>query len=208
MLNRYFIVDDFYANPEALVDNALRSMNGSGLRGNFSGVMTTNTYLSASHQKLFTQLLNEPSIDSSTELNGKIRFSKADDGYTQHIHFDGGLKTKWSGVVYLSKDHPKVEGTSFWKHLRTGLEEIPRSVEALARHGWKSNEDIRRFLETDGVNPSKWEKVLSIPYRYNRLVLFRPWMFHAPGDAFGNSLKSSRIVQTLFLGNQTSAAAG
>jgi len=201
MHNRYYIIDDFYGNPDDLVSAAIDSLNGNVLRGNFSGVMTSQTYLSGTQQKFFKGLLNEPSIDSSTELNGKIRFSKQGDSFVQHIHFDGGLKTNWSGVIYLSKDHPNVDGTVFWKHKRTGLEEMPRSVEGLAKYGWRSNDDIRRFLETDGVDQSKWEKTLSVPYKYNRMVLFRPWLFHSPGDAFGDSIHTSRIVQTLFLGH-------
>jgi len=208
MRNRYFVVDDFYANPDQLVQTAVRSMNGNSLRGNFAGVMTETAYLTQQHMDLFRNLLHEPSIASSTELNGKIRFTKQGDDFTQNIHFDGGLATNWSGVIYLSKNHPRVDGTNFWKHKATDLEEMPRSVEELARHGWRTNDDIRNFLERDGVDYSKWEKVMAIPYKYNRLVLFRPWVFHAPGDAFGDSLESSRIVQTLFLGNRQPQSGG
>ena len=84
---------------------------------------------------------------------------------------------------------------------KTGLEEIPRSIEGLAKHGLKSKQDIKNFLEVDGIDNSLWEKTLTIPYKYNRLVLFRPWLFHSPGKSFGKTLESSRIVQTLFLGN-------
>jgi len=49
------------------------------------------------------------------------------------------------------------------------------------------------------MDESLWEIDMVVPYRYNRLVLFRPWLFHAPGDAFGNTLETSRIVQTFFL---------
>jgi hypothetical protein len=201
MLNRYLVIDNFYDEPNKLVDVARDSLNGEVLRGNFAGVMTPKAYLGLQQRDLFQTLLNEPSIDSSTELNGKIRFSKENDTFAQNIHFDGGLKTNWSGVIYLSKEHPKVDGTSFWRHLGTGLEEIPRSIEGLAKHGLKSKQDIKNFLEVDGIDNSLWEKTLTIPYKYNRLVLFRPWLFHSPGESFGNTLESSRIVQTLFLGN-------
>ncbi len=201
MLNRYFIIDDFYTHPDELVEVALDSLSGKVLRGNFAGVMTSRTFLSPEHRELFQTLLHEPVIDSATELNGKIRFSQASEPYTQNIHFDGGRRTKWSGVVYLSKDHPAVDGTIFWKHRRTGLEEIPRTTEGLAKHGWSTYEELKSFLEKDGTDDSLWEKTLTIPYRYNRLVLFRPWLFHSPGRAFGETLRSSRMVQTLFLGH-------
>lgn len=201
MLNRYFIIDDFYACPDDIVEAAIDSVDDKALRGNFAGIMTSKAFLGPEQRDLFLRLLNEPTIDSATELNGRIRFSRENEPYRQDIHFDGGRNTKWSGVIYLSKEHPKVEGTIFWKHLKTGLEAIPRTIEGLAKFGWSTYEDLKAFLDRDGTDQSQWEKTLSIPYRYNRLVLFRPWLFHSPGVAFGETLRSSRMVQTLFLGN-------
>lgn len=201
MLNRYLIVDDFYTYPDELVEIALHSASGKTLRGNYAGIMTARTFLTPEHRELFRTLLNETSIESATGLNGKIRFSRETDSFKQNIHFDGGRNTKWSGVVYLSKDHPNVDGTIFWKHRRTGLEEIPRTTEGLAKHGWTTYDDLKGFLENDGTDATLWEKTLTVPYRYNRLVLFRPWLFHSPGEAFGQTLSSARKVQTIFLGN-------
>ena len=62
-----------------------------------------------------------------------------------------------------------------------------------------TKEKIKNLLEIEGVDDSYWKKTFSVPYKYNRLVLFRPWLFHSPGQAFGDSIESSRIVQTLFL---------
>ena len=199
MLNRYFVIDDFYNDPDRLVEAALDAQRDGASRGNYAGVMTKEAFLSADQRDFFEKLLQQAPINASTELNGKIRFSKLGDPYTQHIHFDAG-NTHWSGVVYLSKEHPKVDGTAFWKHLRTGLEEIPRTLEGAHAAGFTTPEKVQRFLQVDGVDESLWEKTLSIPYKYNRLVLFRPWMFHSPGPQFGESLESSRKVQTLFLG--------
>ena len=204
MINRYYIVDDFYSDPDELVRVALSSAKDAGSRGNFAGIMTDSAFLSIHQRDLFQKLLLEPSIDSATKLNGKVRFTKKDDPYTQDIHFDGGRDTKWSGVVYLSKHHPTVDGTAFWKHKRTGLEEIPRTREALEEAGLNSRESIKNLLQTEGVDETYWEKTLAVPYKYNRLVLFRPWLFHSPGEAWGETLETSRMVQTIFLGNAPS----
>ena len=199
MINRYFVIDDFYNDPDRLVEEALKAQRDASSRGNYAGVMTKESFLSNSQREFFEQLLQQKPINSSTELNGKIRFSKANDPFTQHIHFDAG-RTHWSGVVYLSKEHPKVDGTVFWKHLPTGLEEIPRTLEGAHAAGFTTKEKVKEFLEVDGINESLWEKTFAIPYKYNRLVLFRPWMFHSPGVNFGDTLENSRKVQTLFLG--------
>jgi hypothetical protein len=201
MINRYYIIDDFYNDPDELVRVSLESAINFGSNGNFAGVMTSQAFLSIHQRDLFQKLLLEPSIDSSTQLNGKVRFTKEGDPYKQNIHFDGGFDTKWSGVVYLSKNHPNVDGTAFWKHKKSGLEEIPRTEAGLAKVGLNSREGIKNLLEKDGIDETQWEKTLAVPYRYNRLVLFRPWLFHSPGVAWGNTLQTSRIVQTIFLGN-------
>lgn len=201
MLNRYIIVDDFYNDPDALVKVALSTMREEDSpTGGYAGVMTTNSYLGENLRDIFQKLTLEPSLNSSTNANGRLRFTRENDSFKFHIHYDVDMETKWAGVVYLSKNHPKTEGTCFWRHLRTGLEIAPNTVEGFNKYGWKNFSDLKKFLETEGLDESLWEKTFSIPYKYNRLVLFRPWLLHSPGPAFGDTLESSRIVQTLFLG--------
>ncbi|MFM1897503.1 MAG: hypothetical protein RLZZ385_2577 [Pseudomonadota bacterium] len=202
MLNRYIIVDDFYSNPDELVRVALKSLKEEDSpTGNYAGVMTTEYFLGAESREVFQKLTLEPSINSSTNANGRLRFTRANDSFKFHIHYDVDVQTRWAGVVYLSKNHPKTDGTCFWRHLRTGLEVAPNTPEGFAKYGWKDFNDLKAFLETEGLDESLWEKTFSIPYKYNRLVLFRPWLLHSPGPAFGDTLESCRIVQTLFLGN-------
>lgn len=202
MLNRYIIVDDFYNDPDELVRVALSTMREEDSpSGGYAGVMTTQAFLGQQLRDTFQKLTMEPSINSSTNANGRLRFTRENDSFKFHIHYDVDMTTKWAGVVYLSKNHPRTEGTNFWRHLRTGLEVAPNTVEGFAKYGWKDFHDLKAFLETEGLDESLWEKTFSIPYKYNRLVLFRPWLLHSPGPAFGDSLENCRIVQTLFLGN-------
>ncbi len=202
MINRYMIVDDFYSNPDELVRVALKSLKPEDSpSGNYAGVMTTDYFLGAESREVFQKLTLEPTVNSSTNANGRLRFTKENDTFKFHIHYDVDVNTKWAGVVYLSKNHPKTDGTNFWRHLRTGLEVAPNTPEGFAKYGWNNFNDLKAFLEKEGLDESLWEKTLSIPYKYNRLVLFRPWLLHSPGPAFGDTLESSRIVQTLFLGN-------
>lgn len=202
MQNRYLVIDDFYDDPDGLVELATQSIKGKDLpRGNYAGVMTTHPFLGDSIRDALSKLILEPVINSATNANGRIRFTLEGDPFKYHIHYDVDVKTKWAGVVYLSKDHPKVDGTIFWKHLRTGLESVPNTVEGFAKYGWKDFRDLRMFLKTEGMDESLWKKTITIPYKYNRLILFRPWMLHSPGPAFGNTLENCRKIQTLFLGS-------
>jgi len=153
MLNRYIIVDDFYNDPDQLVRVALSSMREEDSpTGNYAGVMTTEAYLGEHIRDALQKLTLEPSINSSTNANGRIRFTKQNDSFKFHIHYDVDVETKWAGVVYLSKDHPKTEGTCFWKHLRTGLEIAPNTVEGFEKYGWRDFQDLKKFLETEGLD--------------------------------------------------------
>jgi hypothetical protein len=60
MLNRYLVIDNFYDEPDKLVDVARDSLNREVLRGNFAGVMTPKAYLGLQQRDLFQTLLNEP----------------------------------------------------------------------------------------------------------------------------------------------------
>ena len=161
MINRYFIVDDFYEDPERLVSAALDGQRDAASRGNYAGVMTQQSFLSGAQRDFFEKLLQQKPINASTELIGKIRFSLQDDPFTQHIHFDAG-NTLWSGVVYLSKKHPKTDGTVFWKHLRTGLEEIPRTLEGGMPLALRQRRKLKNFSRSMALT-SRCEKNLSSP---------------------------------------------
>ena len=123
---------------------------------------------------------------------------------TQYIHFDPAPGQIWAGLVYLSlqQDIDSAEsttnhcGTEFWQHRRTGLDCIPLCQDQQRRHGFH---DLRVFLETDGLDPSLWNQTLYVPPRFNRMVLFRPWMFHSPGHGFGTTRENCRLVQLFFL---------
>lgn len=198
IFERVYIVDDFYSDPNAIRNLALNLEKTNESDGNYAGVMTYDSFLTPEHVETFSYLVGH-AVKSSTSFTGKFRFSKVTDTFKQDIHFDpGDNNAAWAGVVYLTPDVENTEGTIFWKHKRTGLESIPRTIEGLNEHGWNGSDDLKKFLETEGIDYTYWNKTLSIPYKYNRLVLFRPWMFHSPGPAFGDTLETSRLIQTFF----------
>jgi hypothetical protein len=194
--DRMFIVDNFYTNPDAIRQFAIQQEKENESGGNYAGVMTHVPFITPEHLETISHLVGHP-IESGTQLSGKFRFTKENDTYSQDIHFDPGDRLVWAGVWYGT---PGVEtdGTIMWRHKRTGLESIPLTQQGIEKHGWYGVDDLKKFLETDGIDHSKWKKTLTLPFRYNRLVLFRPWMFHSPGKAFGDTLENCRLIQTFF----------
>ena len=199
---RFIIIDDFYQDPDAVREYAISLKREETAGGNYSGVMSLEHFLTQEHMDAFAELFGHP-VKPSTQLSGKFRFSKLGDHATQDIHFDPGPNQVWAGVWYGSKEHPTVDGTVFWKHKRTGLESIPLTQAGIEQHGWKNTGDLKVFLDTDGVDYSKWDKTFSIPYRYNRVAFFRPWRFHSPGPEFGTDIETARLVQTFFFSPDT-----
>lgn len=196
------VVDDFYPEPDRVRELALGLPAESSSGGNYPGCMTTEGWFDEHHQRLFYQLTGSK-LESATAFNGRFRFTPKDSIGKQHIHFDPGNGVQWAGVIYLQKpEHygwPNENGTSFWKHRRTGLSSIPLDQEGIEKYGWGCVQDLVDFLESDGLNEDLWEQVQYVPYRYNRLVLFRPWMFHSGGGGFGTDKEDCRILQTFFL---------
>lgn len=206
MFNRYLIIDDFYGNPDEVVEAAFDSpKEETSLPGHEKGLITTRFFLGQPLKELFQKLTLEPSILSSTTANGRILFSPESSTSAFSVHVDSRMNTQWTGVVYLSREHPEVEGTCFWQHLRTGLEVAPTTAEGLSRFGWGSFDELDTFMEKEGREESLWDKTLTVPYRFNRLVLFRPWQFHSHGPGFGDSQQSARKVLTLYFGSQQQA---
>jgi hypothetical protein len=48
------------------------------------------------------------------------------------------------------------------------------------------------------MKPSAWEKSFTAPMRFNRLILFSPWMFHNSAPGFGTGADDGRLVYLMF----------
>jgi hypothetical protein len=53
-------------------------------------------------------------------------------------------------------------------------------------------------LGRDALDRSKWELSMTVPMRFNRLVLLRPWLWHTSGPGFGDSVENGRLVYVMF----------
>ena len=57
---------------------------------------------------------------------------------------------------------------------------------------------VADVVNKDTTHPAKWERVMRVPMRFNRLVLFSPWQFHTAAPGFGTDPESARLVMLLF----------
>ena len=96
------------------------------------------------------------------------------------------------GVIYMTLPEQCQGGTSLFRHKGLNLDRTPQTDAVLHAYGATSILDL---LEKDGNDPSKWEHLMMVPMRFNRLILYRPWMWHAPGAPFGSSIEDGRLMQ-------------
>lgn len=133
---------------------------------------------------------------SPLQSHNKCRISLAGDKGNAGVHID---KSHWSGILYLTKDEHCQGGTVFCKHKRTNSDRAPTSQADLQRMGLSSFEDVYNdILANDSTNPDAWEDVMQVPMRYNRLIMFRPWLWHNAGPGFGDTIENGRLVYLMF----------
>lgn len=192
------IIDDFLADPHAARREALGlSYNPGNKRGNYPGITSDNALDVAALNDQLSRFVGVSVIGDPNTLHGHCRITKKTDKGATGVHID---PADYSGILYLSEAAQDRSGTCFFRHKPTGLERIPTTPVALAQSGYADHSvAVDRIVNQDTNKPARWEKVMTVPMRFNRLVLFSPWMFHDAGPGFGKTAEDARLVMLLFL---------
>lgn len=135
----------------------------------------------------------------ATSGYGRFRLALEGEEGRGGVHVD---ECHWSGIYYLSRDADCTGGTNFYRHRATGSEHAPYLDRHLRDWGYDSYADfVNRVSKPHAKDPSQWEHIMQVPMRFNRLVLFRPWLWHNAGPSFGASPETGRLVYLLFFNN-------
>ena len=112
------------------------------------------------------------------------------------VHID---PAHWSGIICLSKDEHCKEGTHFFRHKETGLERAPVFDGEPEQYGYSDRKAaVDDILNRGRDDPSCWEQIMTIPMRYNRLILFRSYVWHDAGVSFGRTPEEGRLILPIF----------
>ena len=131
-----------------------------------------------------------------TSGHAKFRLTLASDVGRAGVHTDPGY---WSGILYLSRPEDCQGGTDFFRHRRTGTDRRPMNDQEVAALGYKTYADSEHdILGRDTLDERAWEKTMTVPMRFNRLLLLRPWLWHTAGPGFGDTPQDGRLVYLLF----------
>jgi hypothetical protein len=196
MIPHLFVFDDFLRDPEAARAQALK-MNYS-VPGRFPGLNSVEKLPIEGLDELVSRLVHEPvrAPWTSDFSHGSCRLALARDNKPGRIHID---QSHWSGILYLTRDEHCRGGTEFFRHKRTQTDHVPMTPEALKRAGYSSYAELQQdILDKDALDRSKWEHTMTVPMRFNRLVLLQPHYWHTSGEAFGDSVENGRLVYLMF----------
>jgi hypothetical protein len=194
----FFCIDNFYKDPDQIRHNVLSGTGFSWFpdktsysfpNGNapFLGKMTRERYV-PDHQIDLTvgKLLGKNVAPIMKKDHGCFRLtckSEVNNMFTHSIHADGITDKDWAGVLYLTPVTEEIEGTILYKN----------TVLNKTRFSEREDYDVIQRLGND--NPEQWQKELVSYFVYNRLVVYRADLFHAPGPAFGIDDESGRLIQ-------------
>jgi hypothetical protein len=129
-------------------------------------------------------------------LHGHCRLTLQRDRGLSGVHVDPAF---YSGILYLSLPEHAAGGTDFYRHKRTGLERVPATAEALVQSGYADpNALIEDVVNKDTRRPAAWERSFTAPLRFNRLILFSPWLFHNSARGFGDTPQTGRLAYLMF----------
>jgi hypothetical protein len=201
-MKNIIIVDDFYPNPDSIRNYALNAEYEKLGGRNWPGRDSVNEFHINGLMEQVSNIVGEPLTTKPCNKSSYFRMTKENEYGSQDIHFDPNPGLIWAGVCYLTPTEHLQGGTKFWRHNEYGWEQSPSLKEGVER-GIANNQEMKKFFETDGKDHTKWTEMLNVPFRYNRLILFRPWLFHSNGELFGTTDENARLVQLFFFHSAT-----
>jgi len=194
------IIDDFYDDAHAVRNAALHTDYARQVDGaNYPGDNSAEAFEVQGLNEVVSNVVHEPLM--GTPGSGHCRFRIATAGAESRararMHVDG--QSYWSGIVYLTLPEHCRGGTEFYRHRELGTDRAPIYDHEVAAFGKQScSQFTQEIIRRDGNDPSKWEHIMTIPMRFNRCVLFRPWFWHTSGESFGDCGENARLIQLFF----------
>jgi hypothetical protein len=177
------IIDDFYSNPDDVRAFALQQE--FVVKKNFPGKRTASFINESTKEGLqkIIQPFGGNIIDWYEEEGGTGSFQYTTALDRSWMHVDN--YNTWAGVCYLTPNAPLSGGTGLFKHKERN-----------------TMYDMRKSLDGETQDMTKWEMVDRIGNVYNRLVLYRGDIYHTSLDYFGKDIQDGRLFQVFFLNTE------
>lgn len=203
LMNNLFVIDNWYSNFDEIRAKALAAEyeERQGVRPVaevWPGHHSKHRYVA--HDKLneFARIVGKKLYWHDTGTSQLFRYSplKETKWHTK-VHID---PTDWVGVVYLNtpeqaRAHEDC-GTNFYRHKETNTEYVTGSFN-----------DYYQYITRDGWKMDRWDELIRVPMKSNRMVIFNGRHWHSHGGNFGTTVEDSRLIH-LYLLNEAPVLPG
>ena len=188
MRHALIVVDDFYEDPDALVERVLGLPFRQEEGVNYPGSMVETFQDVREPMQRFARLLGDIDIRyRGTQGGFRVTTERDMANRTSLVHTDS---SDYSAVVYLSKR--PADGTFFYRHKQLGIDYLAPEHDQCA--------DVGRALARDTMDLAAWDVTQLVAQKYNRLVLFDGRYFHSGAQRFeGRTLAEGRLTQNFFM---------
>jgi hypothetical protein len=191
------IIDDFLADPHEMRRQALAlGYDPATKKGNYPGLLSSRALPISGLDEAVSARAGVRLQPAAGTTHQYCRLTLRGDTGRSGVHIDPCF---YSGILYLSLPEHCRGGTEFFRHKPTGLERVPQNDLELARTGYPDvNKLIENVVNADTLKPARWERTMTVPMRFNRLILFSPWLFHNSAPGFGDRPENGRLVDLMF----------
>lgn len=193
MSQSLIIVDDFLPDPHQLRNAALKhDYPALAKLQPYPGRDSRHKQLINGYDDLISGIVGhrlEPA-----EVNSHARFRLALDGEkgTESVHID---PVNWTVLLYLTLPEHCQDGTHLFRHKATNSDHAPYNEQQMLDMGFKSEDDfMTNLLAKDSNDPDAWEHLMTVPMRFNRLLIMRPQQYHDAGLSFGDKPENGRLI--------------
>lgn len=197
----HIIADDFLPDPHKVRDVALKLKYRERNPGEiYPGRNATRSIPFTDIEQVIGDLVHER-LKGQTNYTSHAtpRLALEGDESNADIHID---MCHWSAMVYLSLDEHCQGGTHFYRHKPTGWDMAPAFPGMAEEAGYKTaDEALKKILEHKGHDEENWEHTMTIPMKFNRLAVFRGYLWHDAGVSFGASPQTGRLILPFFFDN-------
>lgn len=204
MRRSIIITDDFHDDPQEVRDYAISATYSRDPENTYPGKNSTTGFQEDLLKSKIETILQRPIKPSNPFGYFRYSWDTADqeNSKLQKVHVDNGWE--FGGVCYLStpeqlKANPD-SGTLFARHKKLKIDATPRTKEEAEIFGYTHYDELRQsIIYGDGLDLDKWDCYAKVLPKFNRLVLFRSWMYHSHHINFGiKDPAQSRLVQLFF----------
>ncbi len=189
--NNILVIDNFFANPDLIRRNVLKSKFQPNTNSQFSSKkLGLNENFKMSFRKQVCKHIGNEYMNRFIDSEFCL-YTKEDEIKNKKkgiwIHSD---RCSYIGIVFLTpRSNTSIGGLSFYQHIDSGF------------FNWyqlKNEYEMQKVIVTDSTDLSKWNNYTYIRYKFNRLVLFNSFYFHQANSYFGSNILDGRITLNIF----------